>query len=173
MFQDGSIWRPPPLQPIDFSSVRKNIPEIDVVKEGCLSSRERDELEDILRELSMERKSISPAMVFCIDHSEAWEEVVECVTESLTILESPLHKKASRLYLVSDILNNCSVKIDNASSYRGAFELRFEEIFRHFSDAYEAITDEVHGEHFKILILKVLFSWERQNLFSSDFLISK
>ena len=153
--------------------VSKNIPEIDVVKLGCLSSRERDELEDILRELSMERKSVYPAMVFCIDHSEAGEEVVDCVTESLTILETSLHKKTARLYLVSDILNNSTVKIDLASSYRSAFEKRFEEIFRHFSDAYEAITDEVHGEHFKILILKVLFSWERQDIYSSDFLISK
>ena len=173
MFQNGSVWHPPPLQAIDFSAVSKNIPEIDVVKEGCLTSRERDELEDILRELSMERKSTYPAMVFCIDHSVSGEEVVECVTESLTILETPLNKKTARLYLVSDIINNSNVKIDNASSYRGAFEKRFETIFGHFADAYDAITDEVHGEHFKILVLKVLFSWERQSLYSSEFLISK
>ena len=49
-------------------------------------------------------------MVWCIEHAEAGEEIVDCITESLSILQTPLTKKVARLYLISDILHNCSVK---------------------------------------------------------------
>ena len=57
-------------------------------------------------------------MVFCIDHAEFAEEIVDCIIESLSIAHTPLNKKISRLFLVSDILQNCHVKVANASFYR-------------------------------------------------------
>lgn len=59
-------------------------------------------------------------MVFCIEHSEAAEEVSDCITESLSGDNTAIVKKIARLYLVSDILHNCAVKITKASSYRKA-----------------------------------------------------
>ena len=112
-------------------------------------------------------------MGFCIDNSDSSEEVIDCVAESLIILETPLLKKIARLYLVSDIINNSTVRIENASTYRNGFKKHFETIFAHFSAAYDAITNPGHAEHFKILVLKVIFSWERQTLYPPDFLISE
>lgn len=40
------------------------------------------------------RGDIAEAMLFCLSHAEAAEEIVECVTESLSILKTPLPKKA-------------------------------------------------------------------------------
>lgn len=83
-------------------------------------------------------------MLFCLNHAEAAEEIVECITESLSILKTPLPKKViqppekyfqlfiyknpaliraffsqiARLYLVSDVLYNSSAKVSNASYYR-------------------------------------------------------
>ncbi len=37
--------------------------------------RQRDELEDQLRHISMEREKIKKSMVWCLDHSESAEEV--------------------------------------------------------------------------------------------------
>jgi U2-associated protein SR140 len=42
-----------------------------------------------------------------MEHAEAGEEIVECIGESLSILQTPLTKKIARLYLISDILHNC------------------------------------------------------------------
>lgn len=55
---------------------------------------ERDKLEEMLRGLSPRRGDIAEAMLFCLSHAEAAEEIVECVTESLSILKTPLPKKA-------------------------------------------------------------------------------
>ena len=37
--------------------------------------RQRDELEDQLRHISMEREKIKKSMVWCLDHSDSAEEV--------------------------------------------------------------------------------------------------
>lgn len=82
--------------------------------------RQRDRLEDLIRNISPERKKIGEAMVFCIEHSEAADEIAECIYESLSNNSTVIHKKIARMYLISDILHNCGVKINNASYYRKA-----------------------------------------------------
>lgn len=82
--------------------------------------RQRDRLEDLIRNLTPEAKKIGEVMVFCIEHSEAAEEVADCISESLSNETTVLIKKIARLYLVSDILHNCAVKINKASAYRKA-----------------------------------------------------
>lgn len=58
------------------------------------SSSERDKLEEMLRGLTPKRGDIAEAMLFCLNHAEAAEEIVECIAESLSILKTPLPKKA-------------------------------------------------------------------------------
>ena len=60
-----------------------------------LCSDKRDELEDILRNISTERKSISDAMVYCIENADKAGEIVDCIAESLLIAETPLNTKVS------------------------------------------------------------------------------
>ena len=45
-------------------------------------------------------------------------QIVECVTESLCTEETPLPMKLAHIYLVNDILQNCSAKVPNASNFR-------------------------------------------------------
>ena len=42
-----------------------------------------------------------------MEHADAGEEIVECIGESLSIVQTPLTKKIARVYLISDILHNC------------------------------------------------------------------
>ena len=89
-----------------------------------LTDAERDKLEGLLRSLLPDRNPVAETMVWCIEHAEAGEEVVECISESLGILQTPLTKKIARLYLISDILHNCSVKgVPNVSYYRKGFQV--------------------------------------------------
>nr|CAH7761644.1 unnamed protein product [Callosobruchus chinensis] len=74
---------------------------------------QRDRLEHLIRGLTPEKNKIGEAMVFCIEHSEAAQEIAECITESLSNESTALNKKIARLYLVSDILHNCQVKEPN------------------------------------------------------------
>jgi U2-associated protein SR140 len=83
-----------------------------------LCTEKRDRLEEILRNITSERKSVSEAMIFCVENADKAEEIVECVAESLLIAHTPLNKKVARLYLISDILHNCCAKVTNVSYYR-------------------------------------------------------
>ena len=43
--------------------------------------------EDMLRGLQPDRTPVAEAMVWCIEHADAGEEIIECIAESLSILE--------------------------------------------------------------------------------------
>ncbi|KPP61329.1 hypothetical protein Z043_120584, partial [Scleropages formosus] len=109
----------------------------------------RDKLENILRALTPSREEIGDAMVFCLDRAEAAEEVVGCIAESLSLLQTPLQKKIARLYLVSDILYNSCAKVINASYYRKFFETKLPQIFGDISEAYRNVQARLQAEQFK------------------------
>lgn len=50
-------------------------------------------MEDLLRNMTPERLKVAEAMVFCIEHSEAADEICDCIAESLSILQTPIPKK--------------------------------------------------------------------------------
>lgn len=149
LFKGSSIWKPPPvnlyLQGMPDDLVEKcnekeeshspykwgksnteskdshrSFKEDKDAKKTCLTDSQREKFEDILRGLTPERNKILEAMIFCIDHAIAAEEIADCISESLSLPETPLYKKIARLYLTSDILHNCCVKVANAHYYRKA-----------------------------------------------------
>ena len=71
--------------------------------------RQRDRLEDLLRELTPERVKIGDAMVWCLDHAESAEEIVECIAESLSILQTPIPKKVCYGRFYCQVKNEFSV----------------------------------------------------------------
>ncbi|CAG0890371.1 unnamed protein product [Cyprideis torosa] len=141
-------------------------------KKGTLSNSQRDKLEDLLRGLTPEKQAIGDAMVWCIDHADAAEEICECIQESLSILNTPLHKKIARLYLVSDILHNCTVKVSNASFFRKGFEKRLESIFKSLNEKWDNIESRMKAEAFKQKVMCVLRAWQDWALYPVDILIS-
>lgn len=94
-------------------------------------------------------------MVFCIEHSDAAEEVVDCITESLTNSSTLITKKIARLYLVSDILHNCGVKVNNASFYRKAFESRLCDIVAELKNTYDKLEGRLQAEGCKLRVLRI------------------
>jgi len=62
-------------------------------KDRPLSELQRDRFEDLLRGLSAERRDIRTAMVFALDNAECAAEVVEIVTDALTLKETPIPTK--------------------------------------------------------------------------------
>jgi hypothetical protein len=60
-------------------------------------------------------------MGFAIDNSEAAGEIVQVLTEALTLDETPIPTKIARLFLVSDILHNSTAAVRNAHAYRSLY----------------------------------------------------
>ncbi|MGH0145673.1 UNVERIFIED_CONTAM: hypothetical protein FKN15_015308 [Acipenser sinensis] len=152
MFKNGSMWQPPPLNPYLHGTVedeQETEIEEEPSKKGSLKEEQRDKLEEVLRALSPRKNDIGDAMVFCLNHAEAAEEIVECIAESLSILKTPLPKKIARLYLVSDVLYNSSAKVTNASYYRKYFESKLCQIFSDLNATYRSIQGHLQSEHFK------------------------
>lgn len=120
MFKNGCIWKPPQLNFFNQGMPDELISDDDATEpnKGQLSVAQRNRLEDLIRHLTPERAKIADAMIFCIEHAEAADEICECIAESLMNSESAIHKKIARIYLVSDILHNCTVKVQNASFFR-------------------------------------------------------
>lgn len=79
---------------------------------------QRDRLEYLIRHLTLERSKIADAMIFCIEHADAADEICECIAESVSNPDTIVSKKVARLYLASDVLHNSAIKISNASFFR-------------------------------------------------------
>ncbi|CAO2841008.1 unnamed protein product [Amaranthus hypochondriacus] len=96
-------------------------------------------------------------------------EIVEVLTESLTLKETSIPTKVARLMLVSDILHNSSVPVKNASAYRTKFEATLPTIMESFNDLYRSISGRKNAEALKEKVLKVLQVWSDWFLFSDAY----
>ncbi|XP_041125799.1 U2 snRNP-associated SURP motif-containing protein-like isoform X2 [Polyodon spathula] len=174
MFKNGSMWQPPPLNPYLHGTVEDDQEteiEEEPSKKGALKEEQRDKLEEILRALTPRKNDIGDAMVFCLNHADAAEEIVECIAESLSILKTPLPKKIARLYLVSDMLYNSSAKVTNASYYRKYFESKLCQIFSDLNATYRSIQGHLQSEHFKQRVMSCFRAWEDWTVYPEPFLI--
>ncbi|KAK1417788.1 hypothetical protein QVD17_26922 [Tagetes erecta] len=140
-----------------------------VEAERTLTDAQRDEFEDMLRALTLERVQIKEAMGFALDNADAAGEIVEVLTESLTLKETPIPTKVARLMLVSDILHNSSAPVKNASAYRTKFEANLPDILESFNDLYRSITGRITAEALKERVSKVLQVWADWFLFSDAY----
>ncbi|XP_072914704.1 U2 snRNP-associated SURP motif-containing protein-like [Hemitrygon akajei] len=176
IFKCGSVWHPPPMNPYlqgmpEDTEVDMPVESEEPVKKGQLKDEQRDKLENILRGLAPHRNGIGDAMVFCLNNAEAAEEIVDCIAESLSILQTPLQKKIARLYLVSDILYNSCAKVANASYYRKYFETKLPQIFTDLHEAHKVIQARLQAEQFKQKIMSCFRAWEDWAVYPEPFLI--
>lgn len=131
---------------------------------------QRDRLEDLVRQLTPERSKIGDVMIFCIEHADAADEICDCIADSLANINTQPSRKIARLYLVSDLLHNCTVKVSNASFYRKSLERHLESIFRHLNAAYMALESRLKAEGFKLRVLQVFRAWEEWAVYQREFL---
>ncbi|XP_016150549.1 U2 snRNP-associated SURP motif-containing protein-like isoform X4 [Sinocyclocheilus grahami] len=179
IFKNGSIWRPPPLNPYLHGTPEDEEHDDDDddeedeegSKKGSLKDDERDKLEELLRGLTPRKSDIAGAMFFCLARADAAEEIVECIAESLSILKTPLPKKIARLYLVSDVLYNSSAKVANASYYRKFFETKLCQIFSDLNATYKTIQGHLQSENFKQRVMSCFRAWEDWAVYPDPFLI--
>lgn len=116
------------------------------------------------------------SIVQCFDFlSVSFElQIVEVLTESLTLKETPIPTKVARLMLVSDVLHNSSAPVKNASAYRTKFEATLPDIMESFNDLYRSITGRITAEALKVSCTYLFFLgiWTSLfMLFVADFVV--
>ncbi|CAD8098894.1 unnamed protein product [Paramecium primaurelia] len=107
----------------------------------------------MLRDLNTQKHTIGKAMIFCIDHQDCPADLMLILEESL-LNDSTWSMKLARLYLISDILNNCN---HNFKSY---IQWCLPKIFSNLDQLLP----------YKEKILKLLQCWREQNLFDQKYL---
>ncbi|KAJ1942887.1 hypothetical protein GGF37_002908 [Kickxella alabastrina] len=141
----------------------------DMGSRDTLGRRARERLERRVRRVSgTERGAIADAMVFAIDHAYAAEDVVDVICRSLLSSDSSPAQKLCKLFLVSDILHNCSAPVANAWRLRQAFEVRLTQLFDDLSTVYMAIDARLRAENFRKQVLGVLAVWEAWMMFPEE-----
>ncbi|KAH8299955.1 hypothetical protein KR044_007950, partial [Drosophila immigrans] len=172
MFKGGPVWKPPVANFYTQGMPDELVvdPDAPVVHKGALSNAQRDRLEDLIRHLTPERSRIGDAMIFCIEHADAADEICECIAESLANSKTVASKKIARLYLVSDILHNCTVKVSNASFFRKSVEKQLLDIFESLHTYYLAIESRLKAEGFKTRVCNVIRTWEEWTIYPKEFL---
>ncbi|KAF7274403.1 U2 snRNP-associated SURP motif-containing protein [Rhynchophorus ferrugineus] len=172
MFRDGSVWKPPVMTSYTAGMPDELVVDDDIrdSSKGALSKSQRDRLEEFIRNLTPEKKKIGEVMVYCIDHAEAADEISDCITESLSNETTLVTKKIARLYLVSDILHNCGVKVNKASNFRKTFQSKVVDIIKEVKKTFDGLESRLQAEGFKVRVLRVLKSWEDTGIYTSDYL---
>ncbi|EDV36499.1 uncharacterized protein Dana_GF11923 [Drosophila ananassae] len=172
MFKNGPVWRPPIANFFTQGMPDELVvdPDAPVTNVGALSHAQRDRLEDLLRNITPERSRIADAMIFCIEHAGSADEICECIAESLAGSKTLASKKIARLYLISDILHNCTVKVSNASFFRKSVEKQLVEIFESLHTYYSNIESRLKAEGFKSRVCNVIRTWEEWTIYPKEFL---
>uniref|UniRef100_A0A5S6QVW5 U2 snRNP-associated SURP motif-containing protein n=1 Tax=Trichuris muris TaxID=70415 RepID=A0A5S6QVW5_TRIMR len=193
MFKGGSTWIPPPM-----NFFQNGMPEELYLEGECdkgsqqaggeaaavtssttggsgkhvelLSPDQRRELENMLKVLNLERKQVGNGMMWCVEHCEAAEEIIEIITASFMDPNVPLLRKIARLYLLSDILANCTAKVLHVSLYRKYIGIHLEDIFRSLNVAYKSITARLRADQIKQRVMSCFKMWEDSAVYPSDFL---
>lgn len=192
MFEDGPLWKPPPLNPfadgmpveLINSLAGEALKTSDSMKlssesgksgskpTGTLDQMQRDRIASMLRDLDPKKVKIGALMVFCIDHAHAAKEIIDLIEESLRSPEIQNHNnKVARLFLISDILNNCSAAVTNASFYREGFQTKLVGIFESLRQNLVKIVDSQEADVFKHKVLTVLGAWREWTLYENEFLV--
>lgn len=136
-----------------------------------LSEAKKEWLADIMRSLDPTKVKIGSAMMFCINHSDAAQEIIDTIHNSIQLLDIPFQKKVAQVYLISDILHNCSAAVTNASYYRKGFQAKLVSIFEHLRSYLVSIEDEHKANKFKQKTFAVLGAWKEWNLYEDEFVI--
>jgi len=148
--------------------------ELSVSVPKALNDQEEQHLLDLLRNVTLNRDTMAECMVFAILHSDQSADVVEIISESLTLPETPVIQKLARLYVVNDILYNIgadAMNIRNSSSYRQLFQQQLPAIMQSFhDDVLKNITGRISQTALKDRVYAVLRHWQDIAVYEAAFI---
>ncbi|KAG0216594.1 hypothetical protein BGX33_012452 [Mortierella sp. NVP41] len=177
MVDGGPVWVPP-LMTFSDEIMEEDERLLEAQEEefekatvkGALSRGERGFFESQLRMMTSKRRSIGRAMMFCMQHADAADEIVEILVGSMVLSTTPQPVRMARLYLISDILHNCSVPLPNVWKFRSALEVKLPVMFEGLNGIYRQIGARLKADQFRRQIAGVLAVWENWIVFPQTFI---
>lgn len=165
IFRNGTIYIPPPLKKKVFKKT-----DVKRQKNVQLKKHQKQKLISILERLSKKRVSICRAMIFCAKHSDASAEVVKIIADYLTDMKQDLLKKVNVMYLLSDLLHNCSNEFYSLWSYRKHVEMELPRIFYHLKKHLKKCDSKVKVKLFVDSIMNLFNIWENWAIYNFFFM---
>lgn len=169
MFEGGSIWIPPVIP-----NYTEGMPDFLVKNqnnfERKLSEAQKSRLIQFIQNLTTSKKKIGEAMVFCLNHLDAVSDISELIYSSFENSTTKPTKKIARLYLISDILYNSTIKSLSNGKYKSEFMKRLPAIFEHLQKSFEILQTNCDKDNFKAKVFKVLRAWDLWKIYPNEFL---
>lgn len=98
--------------------------------------------------------------MFCINHEQAAKDILDVILDSFAVPSTKPPKKVARLYLLSDILYNSSMKKCIAPVFKKEILHHIETVFEHLHRTLDVITKDFDKESYIARVVKVLRAWE-------------
>ncbi|TVU47814.1 hypothetical protein EJB05_07423, partial [Eragrostis curvula] len=119
--------------------------------------------EGMLKALVMDNNQIKEATKFALDNSDSAGVIVEILTKSLTLKETPVRLKIARLLLVSNILYS------RDPTYHNKFKSILPRVMFTFNELCCTIRENLVVGIVKERVLKVLQDWANWSLYSNEY----
>ncbi|KAI9183355.1 hypothetical protein H9P43_004272 [Blastocladiella emersonii ATCC 22665] len=120
------------------------------------------------------RGAIARIMALVIAASDAASDVSMELARLATRPRAPPHWQLHVLYLVHDVLHNCTAPVNNAWRYREAIQAHLPRVFKHFGGTYAAMRGEGGArwaaDAWRNNVLAVVSVWRQWMLFPRPFL---
>lgn len=175
MFKGGSVWIPPTARDFTEGMPESLLLTSQKAEKALLSDSQMNRLMHYLQTMNTSRSSIAQVMIFSLNHKDAFADIMSVIADAFRNTATKATKKVARLYLVSDILYNCTVRNASKSdpNYNNALiEIKnyIIEIFENLRNTCENIKQNGDQEQFKLRVGKVLKSWDMWKLYPPEFL---
>jgi len=141
-------------------------------REPPLLEEERLAFEAQLRALTMARAAVREAMLYALDHADSATALGDVLVQAVSLPEIPAATKVAQLFLLSDILHNCSSPAAPAGPMlRKHLLSRLPEIFHALRVAYAAVDSRITAQTLRRHVMNVLRAWESWCLLGSSALL--
>lgn len=167
MVEDSNRWLPPPMT---LAATAANKAATALLEDAPLPAIMREKFNELLSDLTVERRCISDAMVFALDNADHAGEIASMVLSGIADAGIPGPRKVARLFLVSDILHNCSAQVRNASKYRSKIQDGLPDAFEGLCETYRSLEGRIAQEKLRKYVLSVLKVWRVWYVFSDQYI---
>ncbi|SBT47178.1 RNA binding protein [Plasmodium ovale wallikeri] len=155
MFENGYVYIPPPPKNTKSHLSKKDKPKNKKVE---IDEKKKNKLINIINNLNRKR------------HSDFSADIVKTISNFLIDLKYDLLKKINLVYLLSDILYNCSNQFYSSWSYRKHMEEELPRIFFHFRKNIKKCDSKIKAKLFTDSIMNIFHMWDIWAIYNSFFM---
>ena len=139
------------------------------IRNKTLNESDETRLMELLRNVTTDKLSCSTVVQFLLSHCNEAYDCTTILCDSLTITTTSLISKLARLYVLSDVLYNCSnINIRNVSLYRTAIQSQLFAIFASFHELLQLQSGRISQNTMKDKVINVINTWSTWNIYSNE-----